>query len=99
MTIAELIRLVESKKRTQLEQAKEKAIFDYTLANLVGHSIGRLYSSANHYPTLAEAYPQLFTTEEIEQEMANKKDELSALRLKQFAQLYNNKHKEAAKSG
>ena len=97
MTIAELIRYVESKKRVQIEQAKEKAIFDYTLANLIGRSIGRLYSSTNQYPTIAEAYPALFTTEEVEQEVAQRKDELSALRLKQFAQAYNDKHKEAAK--
>lgn len=98
MTIAELIRAVESKKRVQLEQAREKARFDYVLADLVGRSVGRLYSSVNNYPSIANAYPSLFTTEEVEQEMIQKKDELSALRFKQFAQLYNKNLKEAAKS-
>lgn len=98
MTIAELIRLVDSKKRTQLEAAKERAIYDYTLADLVGRSIGRLYSSANKYPTIADAYPSLFTTEEVDKIMIEKKDTLSALRFKQFAQAYNDKNKEAANS-
>lgn len=98
MTIAELIRLVDSKKRTQLEAAKERAIYDYTLADLVGRSIGRLYSSANKYPTIADAYPSLFTTEEVDNILVEKKDTLSALRFKQFAQAYNDKNKEAANS-
>jgi len=97
MTIAELIRAVESKKRQQLEQYKEKAHFDYVLADMIGRSISRLYSSNAQYPTIADAYPSLFNSEEIEEQMAAKQDELSALRLRQFAQLYNNKHKEAAK--
>lgn len=96
MTLAELIRLVESKKRMQLLQAKEKATFDYMLADLIGRSVARLQSSANHYPTIAEAYPTLFTTEEVEEKIQSKKDELSALRFKQFAQSYNKKFKEVA---
>ena len=97
MTLAELIRLVDSKKRTQLIQTKEKAMFDYTLANLIGRSIARLHSSANHYPSIAEAYPSLFTTEEIEEKIQDKKNELSVLKFKQFAQSYNKKFKEVAK--
>lgn len=98
MTIAELIRAVESKKRVLLQDSKQKAIYDYTLADLIGRSYARVHSSVNRFPSIAEAYPSLFTSEEFEEEMQAKKDELSALRFKQFAQSYNNKRKEAAKS-
>lgn len=98
MTIAELIRSVESKRRVEQLKARDKATFDYILADLVGRSVARIHSSANHYPTIAEAYPTLFTAEEVEEEIQVKKDELSALRFKQFAQSYNKKYKEVAKS-
>jgi hypothetical protein len=96
MTIAELIRLIDSRKRIQEIEAKEKATFDYILADLIGRSVARVHSSANHYPSIAEAYPSLFSKEEMEEETQAKKDELSALRFKQFAQAYNNRYKGAA---
>ena len=91
MTLAELIRLIESKKRVQMIEAKDKAQFDYILADLIGRSIARVHSSANKYPGIAEAYPSLFNKEEIEEEVVKKKDELSALRFKQFTQSFNKK--------
>jgi hypothetical protein len=97
MTIAELTRLVESRKRVMQVEAREKATYDYILADLIGRSVSRINSSANRYPSIAEAYPSLFSSEEIEEEIQAKKAELSALRFKQFAQSYNKKRKEAAK--
>lgn len=97
MTIAELIRLIDSRKRIQELEAREKATFDYILADLIGRSVARVHSSANHYPSIAEAYPSLFSKEEVEEEIQAKKNKLSALRFKQFAQAYNNKYKGAAK--
>lgn len=97
MTIAELKRAIDSKKRIQLQDSKQKAIYDYTLADLIGRSIARVHSSANRFPSIAEAYPSLFTSEEVEEEVQAKKDELSALRFKQFAQSYNKKYKGGGK--
>lgn len=97
MTISELVRFIESRKRVIEIEAKEKATYDYILADLIGRSVARIHSSANHYPTLAEAYPSLFSTEEEKEAIQTKKDELSALRFKQFAQAYNKKFEEAAK--
>lgn len=91
MTLAELIRLVESKKRVMIIEAKDKAKFDYILADLVGRSVARLYSSSHKMPTLAEAYPSLFDSEEIQEQAQARRDELSALRFKQFAQTFNDK--------
>lgn len=97
MTIAELERLIESKKRVKAQDAKEKASFDYILADLIGRSISRVYSASNKYPELHEVYPTLFNGEEIQEKKQEQLDELSALRFKQFAQAYS-KNKEVAKS-
>lgn len=91
MTIGELERAIESKKRIKRRQDQEKATFDYVLADLIGKSISRIYSSSNKMPELSEAYPTLFDSKEIEEKKQEKKDELSALRFKQFAQNYNKK--------
>ena len=93
MTIAELTRAIASKKRIQKQQAQEKASFDYILADLIGRSISRLYSSSATVPEIAEVYPSLFDSKEIEEEKQEKRDELSILRFKQFAQSYNKKFK------
>ena len=78
-------------------ELKNKALSDYTLADLIGRSVARLYKSTNKMPTLAEAYPHLFNKAEEEEVIQKKKDELSALRFRQFAQSYNKKLKEGSK--
>jgi hypothetical protein len=89
MTIAEIVRSINSKKRLQKMQAQERAIFDYKLAELIGRSYARLHSSSNHMPSIAEAYPSLFDSEEIKEQQQEKRDQLSELRFRQFAQSYN----------
>ena len=93
MTIAELERLVKSKKRVMKQQAeaeaKLRASFDYTLADLIGRSVARIYSNSARLPEIAEVYPSLFDREEVETKKAQKKQELSALRFRQFAQSFN----------
>lgn len=97
MTLAEIVRAIESKKRIQRLQQQEQATFDYALADLIGRSISRIYSSTNQMPKIADVYPSLFDSEEIEEQMQKKRDELSALRFKKFAQAYN-KNREASKN-
>lgn len=97
MTLAELNRAVESKKRVQKLEAQERASFDYILADLIGRSIARIHSSSNQLPQIAEVYPALFEAEFIEEKRQEKRDELSVLRFKQFAQSYNKKFKEVGK--
>lgn len=93
MTIAEIDRAIASRKRIMKVQAQEKASFDYILADLIGRSIGRIYSSSTTIPEIAAVYPSLFDSQEIEEKRAEKKAELSALRFKQFAQSFNKKFK------
>lgn len=98
MTLAEAIRATESKQRQQKAAAQEKAAFDYILADLIGRSVARIHSSSNRMPQLAETYPSLFDSEEIEAEKQAKQMELSAIRFKAFAQSFNSKYnREVAK--
>ena len=93
MTIAELSRATASKERVKKRKAQEQASFDYIQADLIGRSIGRIYSSSTKIPAISEAYPTLFNSQEIEEQKAAQKAELSALRFKQFANSYNKKFK------
>ena len=97
MTLAELERAIESKRRVKKIEAQEKASFDYILADLIGISVGRIYSSATKIPEISEVYPSLFDSKDIKEKKQEQKAELSALRFKQFANSYNKKYKEVAK--
>lgn len=98
MTLAEVNRAANSKIRMTKIEDEKKASFDYILADLIGRSISRLYSSSGKMPSLSEAYPSLFSKEQETETIQQKKNELSALRFKQFANSYNTKYKEVAKS-
>lgn len=98
MTIAELERAVASKRRVKQIEAKERASFDYILAELIGRSVARVFNSSNDMPTLNEAYPSLFDTVAAVEEREAKKAELSALRFKLFADKYNSKFKGVQKA-
>lgn len=91
MTLAELKRAIDSKKRVKIREDKERASFDYILANLIGKSISRIYSSSNNMPDISEVYPSLFDSKEIQEARFEKQQELSALRFRQFAQAFNKK--------
>ena len=93
MTLAEVNRAIESKRRVKQIQDQEKAGFDYILADLIGKSISRIYSSANTMPDISEVYPTLFDAKEIQEKKEQQKVELSALRFKLFAKSYNDKFK------
>lgn len=91
MTFGEVQNAIDSRNRTEKLRMQERASMDYILADLIGRSIARVYSSANHMPEIGEVYPTLFDTKEIEEQKQAKKAELSALRFKQFANSYNAK--------
>ena len=97
MTIAELGRVISSRLRVERKQAQERASFDYLLADLIGRSVSRIYSSSNTMPEISEIYPSLFDSEEIQEKKQEQKDKLSALRFKQYANFHNKKfNKEVA---
>lgn len=92
MTLAEVIRSIESKKRQQKLQAQERASYDYILADLIGRSVSRIYSNSTRLPQIYEVYPTLFDGVEMEEQKQQKQMEISAIRFKLFAQSYNKKH-------
>lgn len=93
MSIAELDRYFQSRKRVQLEQAKEKAYFDYILADLIGRSVSRVYSNKATMPEIYEVYPTFFDGKEAQEQKQEKLAELSALRFKQYANFHNKRIK------
>ena len=98
MTLGELDRAIKSKIRVKKRQDQEKAAFDYILADLIGRSIARIYSSSAKLPEITEVYTTLFDSQELQEKKQEQLEELSALRFKQFAQAYNKKfNKEVGK--
>lgn len=95
MSLCELDRATESYIRRKKQSQQERASFDYILADLIGCSIGRIYSSTTHLPPLEETYPSLFSSEEIQEKREQTKIELSAIRFRQFATAYNKRRFES----
>lgn len=89
MTVGELSRWIDSKRRCLEREAKEQASFNYIQADLIGRSIARIYSKNSKMPSLAEVYPNLFTTEELEEKEMERRDKLSIMRFEQFALAHN----------
>lgn len=92
MTLGELDRAINSKKRMMKAQEQRQASFDYVLADLIGRSVARIHSSSNKIPPIYDVYPTLFDSEEMLQKREEKKAELSALRFKKFAQSFNSRY-------
>lgn len=92
MTLAEVERAVESHQRIQMREARKRANFDYILADLIGRSVGRIYSSTTNMPDISAAYPQLFSNEEVEEQRAQRQAELSSIRFRLFAKAHNDKY-------
>jgi hypothetical protein len=91
MTIPELQRAVEAKQKVEKLELKQKAIYDYKLANLI--AIG----FANKLPEIWDMYPTLFNSEEEKQKREQQQAELFALRFINFAESHNRKIAEATK--
>lgn len=96
MTIGEIQRLIKSQNRKKKNQDKEKAAFDYIQAQLIIRGVSSAIVGGEGIPELTEAYGSLFEDTELQkaEEKQNVKDELSALRFKQFAQFHNKKYEE-----
>ena len=101
MTFAEIKRAVASKVRVMKREAREKATYDYILANLITRGVSNVLGDKSEYPSIEKAYPGIFDeiAEEKKAKIEEQKMNLSALRFKQFAQSYNKKFqsKEVAK--
>jgi hypothetical protein len=100
MTLAEVKRAVKSRIRVKKMEAKERATFDYILANLIGASVGCVLDSNTTFPPIEEVYGSLFEDEVKKKEEAkiDKQTQLFIARLKAYANFHNKKfNKEVAK--
>ncbi len=101
MTPGEVSRAIQSTNRLIKQQAKERASYDYIQATLIIKGVSICLGDKSAFPSLSEAYPGVFDemVQAQEEEIQERKMELSALRFKQFAQSYNNnlKNKEVPK--
>lgn len=93
MTLAELGRAIDSHNRTEKRRAQERASYDYILAELIGRSVSRIYSSSAKMPDISEVYPTIFDSKEIQEQKQNKINELSVARFRQFADSFNANYK------
>lgn len=90
MTLREIDRAIGSKLRIREIEAQERATYDYIQATLIIRGVGITLGSNEEFPTIQQAYPGIFGEVAKQDEIQEKKDELSALRFRQFAQSYNN---------
>lgn len=97
MTLAELNRYAESFKRQQKRKAEEKAIADYRLADLIGYSIARLYSSSAKYPEIYDVYPAIFDKTAIEEARTKEKSKKTNDWLMNFADSFNKSNSKEGK--
>ena len=96
MTIAEVIRAVESNNRITRWEAQAKATNDYILASMIVRGVGIAMGSKQTFPTLEEVYSGLFNNSQEEEQQKKRqiqKNNLSTLRFLQFAQSYNQRFK------
>jgi hypothetical protein len=100
MTPAEIGRAIDSKNRLIKIEAKEKASYDYIQATLIIKGISICLGDKSSFPSIQEAYPNLFDDlmKEHTEKIQKQKETISTLRFRQFAQSYNNKFKEVQKS-
>ena len=86
MTVAEVVRYEEG----AIWRMKQKAQFDYALANLIGISSARMMSSDVKYPVIEDVYPNLFEQpKEEEQQYEDITTKNSINRFMEFAMRHN----------
>ena len=91
MTFGEVTRAVESYNRRKQAADKERAAWDYRMAELIGASVSRLFGGK--YPAVHEAYPGLF------EETAGGQDwRIAKERLMRYADNHNRRRRKEGKT-
>ena len=96
MTLAEIERFMQSFKRREDRRLREKAMFDYKLAELIGLSCGRFWAKNLQYPEIFEAYPNIYQKEEVLEQREKARMEKSIERLKEFVKQHNKQFEEVS---
>ena len=102
MTPREVSRAMKAKHKVRRAMAQERATLDYIQANLITKGVSIAFGSKETIPPIEQVYVGLFddVKEQQEEQIKQRKTDLSALRFKMFAQSYNNnlKNKGGAKA-
>lgn len=89
MTVVEIERYCEG----ATWRMKQQAQFDYSLANLIGLSVSRLFDNNSQFPSIEDAYPNLFEEELIEKQKEDQATQKSVNNFMAFAMAINAKVK------
>lgn len=94
MTLAEVKRWIDAHEKCRLRELKEQAMIEYISVDLIGVSVGRLFTKDVSYPQFTEAFASLFTEEEIkqiEEDRLKAKREETIARMKAMAKAHNDR--------
>ena len=108
-TFKQVQRYAESYTSREKLKMQEQAFFDYTLANMIGTSVARLFSNDVQYPGIGEMYPGIFD-DNISQETSTNSNvgadgmtaeereiERNRLKMMEWAEAMNKKRKKQEK--
>lgn len=93
MTLAELTRRVKSYERVTKMKLQQQASLDWQLGNLIGISVARCMDNSVKYPSVYEAYDDLFDAKEIEAAKQKATTQSSVANFMAYAAAHNIKFK------
>ena len=96
MTYGEITDTIDAYKENERLRIREKAGFEYQLANLIGLSVARIMSEDAKFPSLKEAFPTIFVDLEDEEPIVQDW-KIAKARLMQYAESNNKKKRGAIK--
>jgi len=89
LTYGEIKATIEAKQANIKLRIREQASLDHRLANLFGLSMARLQSDKVEFPSLKEAYPNIFS--DLVEEEPQEDWEVSKIKMIQYAEANNKK--------
>lgn len=89
MTKAEVERYLEG----YIWRMRQKAQFDYTMADLIAYSVGRILDDKANYPSIYDVYPTLFDEEAKQAQEEENNTMKSVNNFMAFAMAHNKKTK------
>lgn len=89
MSIGEVSRRVASYNRVKIDNMKEKASFDYLLANTIASLMGHVLGDKGEPPKIEDIYPTLFKEQKTEEEQVQETAKKDITKVLAFAAQFN----------
>jgi len=90
MTYGEIVDTIDAYKENDRLRIREIASFNYQQANLIGMSVARIMSDKAKFPSLKEAFPNIFN--DLEDKVEPVQDwQIAKARLMEYAESNNKK--------